>query len=201
MPINDNSPIRIACIGDSITEGIALADPQIQAWPAIAQRLLGDRATVGNFGVGGATIAKRGDKPYWDQPAYVASRAWNPTIVIIMLGTNDARSANDLVRHEVLADLAELVDSYATLSSLPRIILCTPIPAFRANHTVNPGFIGDVLAPGIRALAGTLGRELFDAYTLTDDLGPTCADGIHPDVGGNLRLTERIVEFLQLNLR
>ncbi len=193
------APIRIACIGDSITEGIALANPQIHAWPAVVQRLLGDRATVGNFGVGGATIAKRGDKPYWDQPAYAASRAWDPTIAIIMLGTNDARSANDLVRHEVLADLAALVDSYATLASRPRIILCTPIPAFRANHTVDPGFIVEVLVPGIRALAMNPGRELFDAYTLAVDLGPTCDDGIHPDVGGNVRLAERMVGHLQLN--
>ena len=33
-------PIKVACVGNSITEGFALAHPETESYPAVLQRLL-----------------------------------------------------------------------------------------------------------------------------------------------------------------
>ena len=43
-------PIKVACVGNSITEGFALAHPETESYPAVLQRLPGDGYQVGNFG-------------------------------------------------------------------------------------------------------------------------------------------------------
>ena len=37
--------IKVACIGNSITEGFALEHPETESYPAVLQRLLGDGAS------------------------------------------------------------------------------------------------------------------------------------------------------------
>ena len=50
------SQIKIACVGNSITENWAL--DQNDKYPSILQRLLGDGYTVRNYGIGGRTMLK-----------------------------------------------------------------------------------------------------------------------------------------------
>ena len=54
-------PIRIACLGDSITAG-ARVDSATQSYPARLHELLGRNFEVRNFGIGGATLI-RSDGP------------------------------------------------------------------------------------------------------------------------------------------
>ncbi|MEO7101377.1 MAG: GDSL-type esterase/lipase family protein, partial [Luteolibacter sp.] len=86
--------VKVACVGDSITAGYALANPGTQSYPAQLQLLLGSGYTVGNFGLSGATLLKQSDFTYWNSSQYSASRTYNPNIVVIMLGTNDTKSWN-----------------------------------------------------------------------------------------------------------
>ena len=55
--------VRIACVGDSITEGTANPDHERNSWPRILGRLLEAEApgrfVVGNFGRSGATALRR----------------------------------------------------------------------------------------------------------------------------------------------
>src|SRR5210317_670996 len=83
------SQIKIACIGNSITYGSGMPDPASMSYPAQLQYWMGKDYKVENFGVSGATLLKKGDKPYWDEPAYKKSLEFKPDIVIIKLGTND----------------------------------------------------------------------------------------------------------------
>jgi lysophospholipase L1-like esterase len=76
------SPIRVACVGDSITEG--------SYYPSDLQGLLGKNYTVGNFGAGGSTVLFSSDKPYIYRIAFQKAMAFHADIVVIMLGTNDA---------------------------------------------------------------------------------------------------------------
>src|SRR5262245_57930852 len=88
------APIKIACVGDSITEGAGLSNPSTQSYPARLQKLLGTNYNVRNFGVSGRTLLKKGDFPYWKEAAYTNSHTLNPDIVIIQLGTNDSKPQN-----------------------------------------------------------------------------------------------------------
>ena len=55
-------PIRVACVGDSITEGAGASGGN--SYPSQLGKMLGEKWTVGNFGVSGTTMLKKGDSPY-----------------------------------------------------------------------------------------------------------------------------------------
>src|SRR5690606_38894849 len=50
--------IKVACVGDSITAGLGIADPGTQSYPAQLQALLGSGYTVQNYGDSGRTLMK-----------------------------------------------------------------------------------------------------------------------------------------------
>ena len=79
-------PKRVACVGDSITFGAAIKDRAKNCYPAQLGRMLGEEWDVANFGVNGATLLKKGDKPYWKQKAFEQAHAFEPDVVIIKLG-------------------------------------------------------------------------------------------------------------------
>src|SRR5262249_35968283 len=83
VPPSALAQVKIACIGDSMTFGSGLPDPDTQSYPAVLGSLLGDDFAVRNFGVSGATMLHQGDKPYWTTTAFADSSAWDPDIVII----------------------------------------------------------------------------------------------------------------------
>jgi lysophospholipase L1-like esterase len=86
--VNDpsNKMTRVACLGDSITNSTG--------YPEQLQSLLGNGSVVGNFGVNGATVNLNSNNPYYYDLTYRDARNFLPTTVVIMLGTNDARSDN-----------------------------------------------------------------------------------------------------------
>jgi lysophospholipase L1-like esterase len=76
-------PIRLACIGDSITFGYAIQDRETNSYPAQLGVMLGSGWDVRNFGVSGATLLKNGNKPYWNQDAYKKALDFNPDVAVI----------------------------------------------------------------------------------------------------------------------
>ena len=121
---------KVACVGDSITEGSGLPDPSTQSYPAKLGRLLATTHTVRNFGVSGTTLLTNGDMPYVRQSQYTASKTFNPDIVLIMLGSNDAKPQNWRYGTNFMSDYLALIGSYTALTSKPAIYLCTPCPGY-----------------------------------------------------------------------
>ena len=71
----------------------------------IFQELLGEeRYEVYNFGLGSTTVRKSGDHPYWYTQEFNESIAMKPDIVIIQLGTNDAKVERTSVKCRRLSD-------------------------------------------------------------------------------------------------
>src|SRR5713101_5026937 len=70
-----NAPVRIACVGNSITYGSGIDDRDRFSYPAQLGRLLTGIAEVRNFGVGGRTLLKHGDYPYWNMRAFTDAKA------------------------------------------------------------------------------------------------------------------------------
>ena len=71
-------PIRVACIGNSITYGYGLADREHEAYPVLLQQKLGAKYQVENFGKSGATLLARGHRPYFQQEEYKKALAFRP---------------------------------------------------------------------------------------------------------------------------
>lgn len=89
-----SQPIRIACIGDSITYGSGIEDRDKDGYPAVLQRMLGSGYDVRNYGISARVMTRNGDYPFMDEQAYADARAFLPDIVTIMLGTNDSKPHN-----------------------------------------------------------------------------------------------------------
>ncbi|WP_258525799.1 glycosyl hydrolase 115 family protein [Paenibacillus sp. YN15] len=137
----DMPRIKVAAVGDSITFGSDSAGPikPEDKYPAKLQSLLGANYEVGNFGVSGASMLDKGtdtggaQKGYVHQGKYTESKAFQPDVVIIMLGTNDSKALNwEPYKAEYVDNALELIKSYRDLDSHPVVYLAT-------SPTVVPG--------------------------------------------------------------
>ncbi|HRI12641.1 MAG TPA: GDSL-type esterase/lipase family protein [Verrucomicrobiota bacterium] len=185
ITVSRAAPIKVACIGDSITEGAGLSSPGVEGYPAKLQRLLGPAYQVSNFGVSGRTLLKKGDYPYWKESAYSRSLAFKPDIVFILLGTNDSKPQNWRHSTNFMADFEELIASYASLETRPRMVLGTPPPVFKNGaFDIRPAVVADEIAPLVRQLAAEPGRELVDFHTRLAGRTEWFPDTVHPDSRG-----------------
>lgn len=177
-----SDPIRVACIGDSITEGSGLG---LRTYPAKLGGLLGDGYEVRNYGLGGRTLLKKGDYPYWNESYYQQSRAWEPDIVVIMLGTNDSKSQNWQFGDEFVGDYEEMIATYQSLTSQPRILVATPPPVFKSGAAgISPTIVANEIAPDVRDIVTRLGLEMIDYHERMADLSTLFPDTVHPSAGG-----------------
>ncbi len=189
---------RIACVGDSITWGAGIPDREHKSYPARLQQLLGEDYEVVNFGHNGATLLTRGNIPYVRTEEYKASMAFNPDIVLIMLGTNDSKKVNRPYLVEYKDDYARLIESYRQLPSHPRVILLKPVPAFNYGDTVGitPGVVARRIVPMVEQVAYDQDCEVVDLFHWFLDKEPMFPDRIHPNADGAERLARRLQDYL-----
>lgn len=183
----ETETVRIACVGDSITEGYGAT-----GYPVFLEEMLGDGYEVGNFGVSGTTAMRDGVYPYASTSAYQQSLEYDADLVILMFGTNDANAAGWKGQEQFRQQYEELVGAYLSLENEPDIYLCTPIAVCSADRddsaTVGYGIQPDVydeIIDAIETVAEKYGLPVLDMYTLTE--GHTDwynDDGIHPSDQG-----------------
>jgi lysophospholipase L1-like esterase len=175
-------PIKIACVGDSITQGAGAKSGQ--SYPSQLQALLGDGYKVGNFGVSGRTLLKKGDFPYWKEKKYQDALAMEPAIVVIMLGTNDTKPQNWKFEAEFDADYRELVKSFQALKSKPKVFVCRPVPVpGQGNYGINEENIQKEI-PRVDALAKELGCGVIDMHAALAKTPELLPDRVHPNTAG-----------------
>src|ERR1700748_2363999 len=87
-------PVKVACVGASITYGAFIPDREQNCYPAQLQKMLGDKYQVTNYGVSGTTMLRNGNLPYWKTKQYQEALASLPDLVFIDLGGNDAKLIN-----------------------------------------------------------------------------------------------------------
>ena len=200
---------RVACIGNSITDGFGIDMASQLGYPALLQRLLGDDYHVANFGVSSRTLLNKGDYPYMREPAWRDALDFKPDVVIIKLGTNDSKPENWQYGAELEYDLQQMVDSFIPAAPAaakkgrkarkvqpaphPTIYLCTPIPAFKPTWNINDSVIVNGIIPVIRKVAEQNHLQVIDLHSLyANDGDKMLADGIHPNDKGARRLAEII---------
>lgn len=186
--------IRVACIGDSLTWGFTLPDPGRQSYPALLQEKLGADYIVRNFGCNGASVRFDTGMPYAQTMAGRESLTWNPDVVLIMLGSNDALRWDwdpDTFRR----DYERLIASYRDLPSRPRIILIAPIRMFRVMGTTFMGLSPEIMEEGIRPAIHEIAKdnnlELIDLVNLFTD-SRYYYDGVHPQSPGTRMIADAI---------
>lgn len=93
---------------------------------------------------------------------------FKPDVVLIKLGTNDAKPQNWEGKESFMADYQNLIDNYQAFSSHLQIILLTPIRCFLVEkNTINPSLIENDICSLVEQLAfkNELGIiNLFNLY-------------------------------------
>ena len=191
-------PVKIACIGNSITEGYGLEHPATESWPSVLQQLLRNGYSVRNFGASGRTLMMKGDVPYMKEQCFRDALASLPDIAIIKLGTNDSKEWNWQHKQDFKTDLHALIHSLDTLSSHPQIYLCLPIPAHKNPYSINDSIIRNGIIPLIQETANECKLPTIDLYTeMLPYYLKECPDGVHPDKQGAARLAGFIYQAIR----
>jgi len=165
--------VKVSCVGDSITYGYLSTEGM--TYPHQLQELLGAGYNVSNFGVNGRTMLKNGDYPYWNTTEYQAVLHSDPDIVVLMLGTNDAKYYNwGPHSSEYPADYLDMINVFKSLPSRPQVHIMIPPPLYKdgqydMNQTVINSFFPGASLPGsIRAIAQKAELpppiDLFDVF-------------------------------------
>ncbi|TDW48129.1 putative secreted protein (Por secretion system target) [Flavobacterium sp. 270] len=187
LPLFMMSQIRVVCVGNSITAGYTLSDPGTQAWPAQLNKMLGSKYSVLNCGVSGTTMLKKAGSPYWNTGSFTNAKNFNPDILIISLGTNDAHPSNWIYKNDFYNDYAAMIDEFRQNGRNPKIYVCLPATNFgdtaQINNTQNE------VIPFIRQISLNKNATIIDFNTPTKNQRNTLFnDNLHPNAAGALVL-------------
>lgn len=197
-PVSDDA-VRIAAVGDSITYGYNLSDRSRRSWPAVLELLGEGRFYVENFGNNGATLLSMGDDPYIQTDQYREALNFAPQIVIIALGTNDAKGKNIPFLLDFIVDYRALIQSFFLLESHPQVYICLPPPVSGNLWGVD----GEVLQKKIRLLIKEV--AFLEAVHLIDLAQPfkndlqLIPDGVHPGREGAELIASEVYNSIKIN--
>lgn len=180
-------PVRVACVGNSITYGTGIADREHFSYPVQLQQMLGNGYVVGNFGKPGATLLYKGHRPYVEQPEFKEALRFKGDIAVIHLGINDTDPRNwPNYRDEFVKDYLSIMDSLRAANPKVRFILArmTPIADRHPRFQSGTKQWHDEIQTAIETVARVSGSELIDFYEPLYPYPNLLPDAIHPNPEG-----------------
>jgi|GEM_PF-2774372 len=191
-------PIKVVCIGDSITFGASVKDPEKNAYPAQLQKILGSTHKVTNCGTSGIQMQN-----YLNRWADKIT-AIQPNIVTIKLGTNDTKSRDfnnpgnkkifDKNYRNATLKLLEFLNG---LESKPKIYLCYPVPVFKPRGKINEKSIVEDIIPALTAIAKEKKLPIIDLHKALEGKSKLVPDGVHPGAQGQTILAKTVAAALK----
>ncbi len=179
---------RIACVGDSITER--------SLYPEKLQTLLGNGFLVANFGVAGATVTDVSVFPYSDQHEFQRAIDFEPDVVLIMLGTNDANPQIAYSHDSFEEDYGEIVRAFQQLPSEPQIVVVKSPPIFSTTSAYNNTYLVDTVFPSIDNFADEMNLPTIDMYSVLENHSDYFTDGVHPNDEGAAVIASTVYDAL-----
>jgi acyl-CoA thioesterase-1 len=188
-----NETTKVACVGDSITEGAGVWPQSELAYPVVLDSLLGGAYTVMNLGRSATTMLSDGDFPYRTAKEFSNVFAYNPHLIVIKLGTNDTKPQNwDADKYA--KSYQAMIDTFKTMPSNPEIYVCLPAPVFKTRWGINDSTVVNGVIPIIEKIAKDNNLPVIDLYQPMLDKGAMFFDSIHPDAEGAAVMAELIAE-------
>ena len=178
---------RVACIGNSVTYGSGHRQPEQTSYPVQLSRMLGEGYEVKNFGKPGATLLRKGHRPYNKQSEYSAALSFAPDIAIIHLGLNDTDPRNwPNHRDEFIPDYLSLIDTLRSINPDVKIWLCRMTPIFNRHPRFKSGTRDwhAQIQKAIEETAHIADCGLIDLHEPLYNRPDLFADALHPDPEG-----------------
>lgn len=190
-----SSQIRVACVGDSLT--------QSTEYPYDLWNLLGNQTySLRNYGAGSTTVLSTSETPYTNTTVYQDAIKFEPNIVLIMLGTNDAQPSLIPYNATFVADYVKIIRSFQSLSSNPEIWVVLPPPIIgNQSGKMNPEYFQANIISDIQQAANITGVPTIDVnsalqghpeYYTHDDV----QDDVHVNGAGAKVIAETIYEAI-----
>ncbi len=179
---------KVACIGDSITYGVALQNREAECYPVVLAGMLGPDWQVENLGVPGILALE-----YMQDPIFKKLLEANPDVVVVLLGSNDVKYKWP-GKAAFREGYAKLVDAIRGMPSKPRVLLCRPLP--RHNGSDSQDYLSEVAA-AIDEVAQPEGLEVVQLDKRFWNKPNLFADGVHPSARGARVLADEIQRALQ----
>ncbi len=190
---NRTDSIRVVCLGDMLSMGLGLEKPADDCYPAHLTRLLGEGWIVANMAAPRVCVMAAADFPLFRHQAMPSAILYDPDVVVICLGSNDARSNNWPHADEFVKDYTAMVETFKGLPTKPRVWICSPTPVFtNATATIAPATIPEQMLPMLREVSAATGAGFIDFYTPLKDHPDLFLDGFFPTRDGSLRMAELV---------
>lgn len=184
--------IKVACVGDSITQGINSTNPNTQTYPCYLQTLLGLDYYVMNAGLTDRSICSTDPLNYGSTLQHTFALELAPDVLIFNLGINDANPSHDYKnwtgtdRGTVFVDSAnKLLDDYIGVNGDVQIFLCLPSSLFVVGEdkwkaeawTEN---ITEHVHPLLSQIAADRKLATVDFFDWSVENAEVFVDGLHP---------------------
>uniref|UniRef100_A0A7S0BBQ9 SGNH hydrolase-type esterase domain-containing protein n=1 Tax=Pyrodinium bahamense TaxID=73915 RepID=A0A7S0BBQ9_9DINO len=212
-------PIKVACVGASITQGL-LASPG-RDYPSQLQALLGPGFRVANFGHTDTTALRQGQTfdavqalvrhgqgfrtaCYQNTRDFQDALAFQPDVVVIQFGANDSKDYNWQPHSgEFVRDYSHLVGAFTKLSSHPKVYLMLPPPLYKQGvYSMNATVVNEAIPSLIQEVAIANGLpppvDVFGTFKehCPPSLSMSCdwisLDGCHPNDVGYWHIAETV---------
>ena len=107
---------------------------------------------------------------------------FQPNIVIIMLGTNDAQPNLERYNTSFVSDYIKLIDAFQALKSNPKIWIVLPPPIFsNQSGKIDPEYFKLTIIPGIEQAANETNLPTINVYSALANYSNDFPDGEHPN--------------------
>ncbi len=186
----EDGVIRIAALGDSLTQGLIDDNGQYttsNSYSEYLKKALGEGYDVKNFGRSSYGLYEKHQYSYRDTEEYKAALAYNPDIVIVFFGTNDAKTMYwDTIKAQYEDIYKNFVQEFTQLKSKPKVIVSLPTPVFGDSNYAKdrPSENMNELRDIITKLANDMGWKLVNSYALLAHSENLFPDGLHYNKSG-----------------
>lgn len=190
---------KVACVGNSITYGFGLDRQDLENYPRRLDSLLGAGWATTNLGNSGKTMLRAVGDAYWSQPEFSRALALLPDVVVIELGTNDAKDYIwNYHKAAFSKDYRAMVDTFRTLSSKPQVWatlqpradnLSWSMPDTTIARQVNPLILSTAMAAGVGVIDLRAGMAGHPEWMLSDS--------VHPNAAGALAMARIVAAMLR----
>ena len=188
--------IKVACIGNSVTYGYGHENPDSTSYPSQLAEMLGDDYKVGNFGKSGATLLRKGHRPYNEQEEFKKALEFAPDIAIIHLGLNDTDPRNwKYYKREFISDYVTLIEAFEKVNPDVEIYICRMTPIFHWHHRFKKGtrdWYWEIQST-IENIAYNIAEvKLIDLQETLYHRPDLMSDALHPNPEGAKLIAQRV---------
>ena len=192
-------PVKVACVGNSVTFGYGLENPEKESYPIQLQQLLGENYLVKNFGKSGATLLRKGHRPYNEQEEYRNAIDFAGDIVVIHLGLNDTdprdwpNYGDDFIR-----DYLTLIQDFRTVNPDCKVFVCRMTPIGH-NHWRFKSGTRDwywKIQHCIEMVAEQADCQLIDLQEILYHRPDLFPDALHPTKEGASIISQQVYEAI-----